>query len=346
MHRGQVLVDLCAGTQGPLDPRPVRPNTLFCVFSAGKGVCATAIHLLVDRGLVRYDQRLVEFWPEFGVKGKENTTVRHVLTHSTGLQHAFPDSPTFDNLCDWESMMATLEGTPPAWPPGSRSSYHYFTFGWLTAGVVEHVSGMTFPQFVRTQMAVPLGLEDSFFMGDLGTMGIPDERIASVEHALPVGIAPGSGESSEGGGGVSSPVGVGEEEEEEEEGVGRALGMLGEMAKAVKEEDPEEGAALEDLSRKLRGREYLLDPRVFNYRQMREACIPAANGHFTARALATLYDNFLTSMGLSAGVAAMAREEGGRGDMLEDVSVGIGVADAPPLLSRTRVNEMRAYQVH
>lgn len=69
------MVDLCAGTQGPVDPRPVRPSTLFCVFSAGKAVCATAIHVLADRGLVRYDQRVAELWPEFARNGKETTTV-------------------------------------------------------------------------------------------------------------------------------------------------------------------------------------------------------------------------------------------------------------------------------
>lgn len=75
IYRGQTLVDLCAGTQGPVDPRPVRPTTLFCAFSAGKAVCSTAVHLLADRGLLRYDQRLSELWPEFACNGKETTTV-------------------------------------------------------------------------------------------------------------------------------------------------------------------------------------------------------------------------------------------------------------------------------
>ncbi|CAN0474424.1 unnamed protein product, partial [Discosporangium mesarthrocarpum] len=67
--------------------------------------------------------------------------VRHVLTHSTGLQHALPDAPTFDVLCDWGTVTRMLEGARPTWPPGSRSSYHYFTFGWLVAAIVERVSG-------------------------------------------------------------------------------------------------------------------------------------------------------------------------------------------------------------
>ena len=71
--------------------------------------------------------------------------------------------------------------------------------------------------------------------------------------------------------------------------------------------------------------------------QMREACIPAANGHFTAKALATLYDNFLGSLGLS-GAGGDSNGEG-RGE--ED-----GTASACPLLlGRAKVNEMRAYQV-
>lgn len=77
IYRGRKLVDLCAGEQGPVDPRPVKPDTLFCVFSAGKAVCSTAIHMLMDRGLLMsYDQKLGDFWPEFVRNGKETTSVR------------------------------------------------------------------------------------------------------------------------------------------------------------------------------------------------------------------------------------------------------------------------------
>lgn len=83
----------------------------------------------------------------------------------------------------------------------------------------------------------------------------------------------------------------------------------------------------------------LLPPprRSHRVNQMREACIPAANGHFTAKALATLYDNFLGSLGLSGADGDNHRD--GRGE-------GGGTAPARPLLlGRAKVNEMRAYQV-
>ncbi|CAN0415364.1 unnamed protein product, partial [Discosporangium mesarthrocarpum] len=170
----------------------------------------------------------------------------------------------------------------------------------------------------------------------------------------------GGGGVSEVGGGAEGGEPVGEEEEDREmdngEG-GIARGVLSAMAKAVKEEDPEEGTVLEGLAEKLRGREYLLDPRVFNYRQasMREACIPAANGHFTARALATLYDNFLVSLGLSSGVGRGWGEGwdegggGGEGDhdtpSAEGAWGGGNRVGSGGLLTRGRVNEMRSYQV-
>lgn len=59
---------------------------------------------------------------------------------------------------------------------------------------------------------------------------------------------------------------------EETAGGGARLGILGMMASALKETDPEEGAALEGLARKLIGRQYFLDPRVFNLSQV-NVCI-------------------------------------------------------------------------
>lgn len=110
------------------------------------------------------------------------------------------------------------------------------------------------------------------------------------------------------------------------------LGLLAAMASTLKKADPEEGAAIDDLARKLAGREYFLDPRIFNYPALRDACIPAANGHFNAKALAVLYDNFLGSLGLSGSGSRNAANERRAGQ-------------PPPLLRRARVNEMRAYQV-
>jgi CubicO group peptidase (beta-lactamase class C family) len=70
---------------------------------------------------VSYDTRVAEFWPEFSANGKHSTTLRHILTHASGLQHAFPEAAKLDDFCSWSGMMTVIEQATPVWPPGSRS---------------------------------------------------------------------------------------------------------------------------------------------------------------------------------------------------------------------------------
>src|SRR6478609_4688403 len=77
-RRGELVVDAVAGIADSATNRPVTPDTLI--------YCAAAvIHVLAERGTFGYDTRVVEVWPEFGAHGKENATLRHVLTHSVGV---------------------------------------------------------------------------------------------------------------------------------------------------------------------------------------------------------------------------------------------------------------------
>src|SRR5262245_35389550 len=68
---GERIVDVWAGEMGPEDPRPVAPDTLFSSFSTTKGVAATALHILADRGLIDYDAPVARYWPAFAANGKE-----------------------------------------------------------------------------------------------------------------------------------------------------------------------------------------------------------------------------------------------------------------------------------
>jgi CubicO group peptidase (beta-lactamase class C family) len=88
---GVKVVDTVAGVAAP-DGSPVTAGTVFYNFSLGKGAMSTLVHQEVDRGAFRYDTPVVELWPEFGAHGKENVTVRHVLTHTAGLP-CIPLSP-------------------------------------------------------------------------------------------------------------------------------------------------------------------------------------------------------------------------------------------------------------
>ena len=67
----------------------IREDAIFLVASITKPIVACGTLLLVERGLITLDDRVIEFIPEFGQKGKNDVTIRHLLTHTSGL----PDMP-------------------------------------------------------------------------------------------------------------------------------------------------------------------------------------------------------------------------------------------------------------
>jgi len=90
---GRLVVDTWAGLSNPESGTPVDGETLFTAFSISKGITATCIHILADRGLIEYDAPVARYWPEFAAHGKATITLRHVLTHRAGVPH---DPPDFD----------------------------------------------------------------------------------------------------------------------------------------------------------------------------------------------------------------------------------------------------------
>ena len=84
---GKPVVDVWTGWSDRDGEVPWAANTGAMVFSATKGVAATVVHRLVDRGLLAYDTPVAEYWPEFGANGKSDITVRDVLRHRSGLSH-------------------------------------------------------------------------------------------------------------------------------------------------------------------------------------------------------------------------------------------------------------------
>lgn len=82
---GQPVVDVWKGWADRDGQVPWTENTAPMVFSATKGMAATVIHRLADRGLIDYDAPVAEYWHAFGANGKANMTVREVMKHTAGL---------------------------------------------------------------------------------------------------------------------------------------------------------------------------------------------------------------------------------------------------------------------
>ena len=162
-HHGQCVADLWGGysdEQGSL----WQQNTMAPSFSTTEGVASTLLHIYADRGLIDYDARVAEYWPEFGEAGKQNITVRQVLSHQSGLYHIRQMIDHADRMLDWKHMIAAIEQTMPAHVPGTRTGYHGLTYGFIVGEIIQRVSGKKFSRLVQSEIAKPLGL-DGLYIG-------------------------------------------------------------------------------------------------------------------------------------------------------------------------------------
>jgi CubicO group peptidase (beta-lactamase class C family) len=175
---GRLVIDAWAGLTDEQQKRPVDGETLFTTFSISKGITATCIHILADRGLVDYDTPIAAYWPEFGAKGKDRATVRHALTHRVGIPQ---DPPGFDlsMAADWEAVCQATAELEPMWEPGTDSGYHALTYGWILGEVLRRVDGRPIDRFLQEEICRPLGIEGLYF-------GVPPEvepQVATLKNA-------------------------------------------------------------------------------------------------------------------------------------------------------------------
>jgi CubicO group peptidase (beta-lactamase class C family) len=262
-HRGKCVVDLWGGAMDRAG-RPWRRDTMSPSFSTTKGVASTLVHIMVDRQLLDYDARVVDYWPEFGRAGKKKITLRQVLAHQSGLYHIRQMIDHADRMLDWEYMIHAIENARPIHEPGERTGYHGLTYGFLVGEILQRVTGEPFAKLVQKEISEPLGLDGMY-------IGAPDEvlhRAAELiwsENAnrlrhLPVGSA--VRRLGKVIGGASSLL-------------GRGMGAVGIELDLT--------SILDALAP--RG----IDSFNFGAAETLRVAIPAANGLFTARSLARMY---------------------------------------------------------
>jgi CubicO group peptidase (beta-lactamase class C family) len=233
-RNGERIVDTWAGEMGPKDSRPVQADSLFSSFSTTKGVAATALHILADRGVIDYEAPVAKYWPGFAQNGKGGVTVAQAMSHQAGL-HALPVPYTREFLCDWDAGLRWIEEGTPGWEPGTATGYHAMTYAWVVGGIVQHASGRHIKEVIQEDIARPLGVEDEMYVG------IPDgveERLTTLQQSPRPANSP--------------------------------LAQLPPDHDIFKAMPPNASFSFDDMD-------------------IRKACLPSANGHFTARALARMY---------------------------------------------------------
>ena len=158
--KDSVLVAVSAG-QLDWQPSPATSmTTIWDMASLTKVVALTsAMMLLTESGQVDLNAPVQRYVPEFTGRGKENITVRHLLTHSSGLPAW---RPLYKEAEDPAAAMALAIATPPDTMPGVRMVYS--DLGAIILGeIVKRVSGQRFDAFVGERVFAPLGMRESLF---------------------------------------------------------------------------------------------------------------------------------------------------------------------------------------
>ena len=157
-HRGKCVVDLMGGWRDREQAVPYDADTLQLVFSTTKGITSIAVAMCVERRLLSYEEKVSTYWPEFVAKGKADVTVAQLLSHRAGLYTVDGDI-TLEEALDWNTITSRLADTAPLFPVDSTHGYHALTFGWLAGELVRRVTGRSLGEFVREEIAEPLGVE-------------------------------------------------------------------------------------------------------------------------------------------------------------------------------------------
>jgi CubicO group peptidase (beta-lactamase class C family) len=179
---GVKVVDLWGGYRDGHRRLPWERDTMVTVFSTTKGVASLAMALAHSRGLLDFDATVVTYWPEFAAAGKQDVTVRQLLSHQAGL--AAIDRPlSVADLADLDVLAGALAEQAPAWRPGTRHGYHGISLGWYEGELLRRVdpAGRSLGRFFADEIAAPLGIE--FHIGLPGT--VDPSRIAFIHGYRP-----------------------------------------------------------------------------------------------------------------------------------------------------------------
>jgi CubicO group peptidase (beta-lactamase class C family) len=161
---GRKVVDLWGGYRNGTTQAAWEEDTLVNVFSTTKGVASLAVAVAASNGLLSYDAKVADYWPEFAQAGKGAVTVRQLLGHQAGLVTVKPQL-TLAEIADPAKLSAKVAAQAPDWLPGTRHGYHSITLGWYESELIRHADpqGRTLGRYFAEEIAEPLGLD--FYIG-------------------------------------------------------------------------------------------------------------------------------------------------------------------------------------
>ena len=166
-ENGEIVSKGAVGWRDPEGTKPLTEDSIFQLASVTKQFTAAAVMLVVRQGLLSLDDDITKFFPE--LEKYRGATVRHLLTHTSGIPDYFDDADWFIDLWKKENRVPDnpeivrflLETKAEAYgAPGDQ--FHYSNTGYnLLAEIVERVSGTEFEEFLKQNIFEPAGMKST-----------------------------------------------------------------------------------------------------------------------------------------------------------------------------------------
>ncbi|MGP4078740.1 serine hydrolase [Pseudalkalibacillus sp. R45] len=156
------------------NPIEMQDDTIFDLASISKIFTTTAAMKLYEEGYFELDDPVADHIPEFAENGKENVTIRQLMTHTSGFTAWIPLYTQGDSR---EERLQIVFAHPLNNEPGT--TYTYSDLNMITLGaLVERLSGKRLDQFVKENITDPLGMDDTMYNPPASLK----ERIAATEY--------------------------------------------------------------------------------------------------------------------------------------------------------------------
>jgi len=157
------------------------PDAVFLIASITKPMTATGLMVLSDRGELTLEDPVQRFIPEFSEGDRRLITIRHLLTHTSGLPDQLPENVELRRrLAPLEEFVERAIRTPLLFQPGSEVRYQ--SMGLLLASeVAQRITGERFPAFLAKEVFGPLEMKRTAL--GLGRFKIAETELSQVDEA-------------------------------------------------------------------------------------------------------------------------------------------------------------------
>ena len=158
------------------------PDTRVCLFSASKVVTAMLVHLLDEMGEIDLLDPISHYIPEYGVNGKKDATIYHLLAHRGGVP-SLPKGTDPQLLFNPDAALGLLYQAKPIAPSGHRAAYHALTAGYILGEIIRRVTGQDSRQFLAEKISIPMDMPSFNF-------GLAPEYRDQVALSYSTGLKP------------------------------------------------------------------------------------------------------------------------------------------------------------